>query len=218
MCYYTEQKETLKKVATRFKAEADNPELFLQSDYIVGFEFRNLPIIRNNSPGIISTNYNWGLIPKDRDLDFRRNTLNARIETLEQKPSFYASINNRCLVIATAYFDWHWNDPKGKNKTKYRINSSDDELFAFAGLFANWTDKSGHECNTFTIVTTAANEQMRYIHNRKAAENDQRMPVMLRTGDEKEWLDISNDVADFAYPNYKQHLIGFPHEVTSDRQ
>ncbi len=210
MCYYTEQKETLKKVATRFRATADNPDNFLQSDYIVGFEYRNLPIIKNTSPEIITTNHTWGLIPQGREIDFRKNTLNARIETIGQKPSFHASINNRCLVIATAYFDWHWDDPKGKSKTKYRINSSEDEIFAFAGLFSSWTDRTGNDINTFTIVTTQANEQMRYIHNRKADENDQRMPVMLRRGDESNWLDQSNPVADFAYPNYKQHLIGFP--------
>src|SRR5690606_1350121 len=88
MCYYTEQKETLKKVAARFKAKADNPQQFLQSDYIVGFEFLNLPIIKNVSPDIITTDFTWGLIPLGKDTDFRKNTLNARIETLESKPSF----------------------------------------------------------------------------------------------------------------------------------
>lgn len=208
MCYYTEQKETLKKVAARFKAKADNPQQFLQSDYIVGFEFLNLPIIKNVSPDIITTDFTWGLIPLGKDTDFRKNTLNARIETLESKPSFHSVIHNRCLVVATAYFDWRWNDAKGKSKTKYKINSTEDQIFAFAGIYSSWHNNG--PVNTFTIVTTKANEQMRYIHNRRAADANERMPVMLRKGDESAWLDPANPVDDFAYPNYEQQLIGFP--------
>ncbi len=209
MCYYTQQSATIEKVAKRFRSAVDFEESFLVSDYIVGFEHLNIPIIRNSSPELISTNFTWGLLPPGKELTFRKNTLNARIETLDQKPTFQNIVNNRCLVIATAYFDWHWNDPKGKTKTKFRINSADDEIFAFGGLFSSFT-QNGKLVNTFTIVTTQANEQMKYVHNRKESENDQRMPLLLKKGDEHLWLNRANDFRDFSFPNYSQNLVMFP--------
>ena len=209
MCYYTQQSATIEKVAKRFRSAVDFEESFLVSDYIVGFEHLNIPIICNNSADKISTNFTWGLLPPLKEVSFRKNTLNARIETLEQKPSFHNIVNNRCLVIATAYFDWHWNDAKGKSKTKFRINSADDEIFAFGGLFSSYL-QNGKFVNTFTIVTTKANQQMQYVHNRKQSENDQRMPLLLKKGDENSWLDSTTDFRDFSFPNYTQNLVIFP--------
>lgn len=209
MCYYTQQSATIEKVGKRFRAAVDFDENFLVSDYIVGFEYLNVPIILNSTPEVISTNFSWGLLPAGAEPTFRKNTLNARIETLDQKRTFQNITHNRCLVIATAYFDWHWNDEKGKSKTKYIVQSADDEVFAFGGLFSSYIE-NGSQINTFTIVTTQANEQMRYVHNRKAGENDQRMPLMLRKDDENSWLNPSNHYRDFAFPNYKQNLVMFP--------
>jgi putative SOS response-associated peptidase YedK len=197
MCYYSEQSEPLLKVEKRFMAKVDKPDLFLQSDYIVGFEFLNVPVILDTSPEIISTNYHWGLVPSwSRDIDFRKNTLNARIETIDEKPSFRNITSNRCLVIASAFFEWHWNDEKGKSKVKYRVSSSESELFAFAGIYDTWKDPATKEnYHSFSIATTAANKQMEFIHNHK-----KRMPIMLKKGDEMAWLDSANRVHDFAFP------------------
>lgn len=75
----------------------------------------------------------------------------------------------------------------------------------FAGLYDTWSDnKTGENYNSFSIVTTEADEQMKYIHNHKG-----RMPIMLNKDDEKDWLDIHNKIQDFAFPNYKPRLIGF---------
>jgi putative SOS response-associated peptidase YedK len=197
MCYYTEQSEPLLKVEKRFRAKVDKPNLFLQSDYIVGFSFLNVPVILDTSPAIISTNYHWGLVPSwSKDIDFRKNTLNARIETINEKPSFRNSTSNRCLVIATAFFEWHWNDEKGKSKDKYKISSTESELFAFAGIYDTWINPTTDtQYNSFSIVTTAANKQMEFIHNHK-----KRMPIMLKNGDEMAWMDSANSVHDFAFP------------------
>ncbi|MBN8567252.1 MAG: SOS response-associated peptidase [Flavobacteriales bacterium] len=205
MCYYSEQSEPLLKVEKRFKAKVDKPDLFLQSDYIVGFEFLNVPVILDTSPEIISTNYHWGLVPSwSRDIDFRKNTLNARIETIDDKPSFKNITSNRCLVIASAFFEWHWNEEKGKSKDKYRVSSGESELFAFAGIYDTWLNSStGCNYNSFSIVTTAANKQMEFIHNHK-----KRMPIMLKKADESAWLDSTNSVQDFALP-YSADLIAF---------
>lgn len=199
------QKDPIPKVEKRFKARVDQPEQFLQSDYIIGFEFRNVPIILNTSPEIISTYFHWGLVPSwAKDVDFRKNTLNARMESLAEKPSFANVTTNRCLVIASSFFEWHWNDEKGKSKDKYEIFSAEDELFAMAGLYDTWLNpQNGIMYQSFTIVTTAANKPMEYIHNHK-----KRMPVILKKGDEAAWLDSTNDYEAFAFP-YSAELVGF---------
>jgi putative SOS response-associated peptidase YedK len=200
------QNQPIPEVEKRFKAKVDRPDNFLQSDYIVGFEYLNVPIILDSTPEIINTNYHWGLVPNwSRDIDFRKNTLNARIETIHEKPSFKNITQNRCLVIASSFFEWRWLDEKGKIKQKYQIHNSDSESFAFGGLYDSWTDtRTGEIYSSFSIVTTEADEHMKYIHNHK-----ERMPIMLNKGDENAWLDSDNKVDDFAFPNYKPRLIGF---------
>ena len=206
MCFFMAQNQPISKVENKFNAKVDKPDNFLQSDYIVGFEYLNVPIILETKPEIINTNYHWGLVPSwSKDIDFRKNTLNARIETLEEKPSFKNITQNRCLVIASSFFEWRWLDDKGKSKEKYQIYSSESETFAFAGLYDTWVNPmTGIAYNSFSIVTTQANEQMNYIHNHKG-----RMPVMLKKGDEKEWLKNNNKIQDFIYPTYNPNLIGF---------
>ena len=209
MCFYTEQGKTAGELTDYYNRDIDNHENVLQSDFINGFSYPNLPILLDSKPDIITTNFTWGLIPTNRDKDFRKSTLNARVETLENKVSFAPSINNRCLVIVSAYYDWHWNDPAGKSKTKNKIHSLVDEIFYLAGIYNTWKDKSGELWNTYSIVTTAANDLMKYIHNRKEAEGDQRMPIHIKRADEKAWLDAKNNPLDFAYPNYNPPLVSF---------
>jgi putative SOS response-associated peptidase YedK len=206
MCFYTQQHASIKDVTKRFNAAVDDPDGFLVSEMINGFAHLKTPIIVDETPDVISTNYSWGLIPSwAKDRDFRKNTLNARIETVDEKPSFKNNTNCRCLIIATAYHEWRWLDPKGKVKQKYQINSQEDEIFTFAGLYSTWSDiQTGELLNTYTILTTEANETMKYVHNMK-----QRMPVMLKRNDEMAWLDHSNPIKDFAYP-YQANLIALP--------
>lgn len=206
MCFFMAQNQPISKVENKFNAKVDKPDNFLQSDYIVGFEYLNVPIILETKPEIINTNYHWGLVPSwSKNIDFRKNTLNARIETIDEKPSFKNITQNRCLVIASSFFEWRWLDDKGKSKEKYQIYSSESDIFAFAGLYDTWVNPmTGIAYNSFSIVTTQANEQMNYIHNHKG-----RMPVMLKKGDEKEWLKNNNKIQDFIYPTYNPNLIGF---------
>jgi putative SOS response-associated peptidase YedK len=62
-------------------------------------------------------------------------TLNARVETVDDKPSFRDVVSQRCLVIANGFYEWQWLDSKGTNKVKYKIGIDNEELFVFAGLF-----------------------------------------------------------------------------------
>ena len=103
-----------------------------------GFDFPKTPIITNENPEIIEL-YNWGLIPDwSKSEDIRALTLNAKIETIHEKPSFKNIVNQRCLVLANGFYEWQWRDSKGKNKVKYEIGIENDELFAFAGLYSHW--------------------------------------------------------------------------------
>lgn len=209
MCYYTQQGKTANELSDFYNRNIDDPGNLIQSNFINGFSYPNLPIILDKKPEIITTNFTWGLLPTNKDKDFRKSTLNARVETIQDKVSFASSINNRCLIIVSAYFDWHWNEPSGKSKTKYQIHSTQDELFFLAGIYNSWQDKQGEVWNTYSIVTTEANDMMKYVHNRKEAEGDQRMPIHIKKQDEKAWLDIKNQPIDFAYPNYNPQIIAF---------
>lgn len=203
MCFYTQQNAPAKNVMQRFNAEIDAEENYLQSQEINGFSYPNIPIILDKSPTIITTDYTWGLLPFwANDIEFRKNTLNARIETISEKSSFKNITQNRCLIIATAYYEWHWNDSKGKSKDKYQINSQDDEIFTFAGLYTSWKNPAtGDIKNTYTMLTTEANDTMSFVHNHK-----KRMPIMLQRKDESLWLDNTIKFEEFAFP-YGANLI-----------
>jgi putative SOS response-associated peptidase YedK len=196
----------IKEIAKRFNAHVPNAENLLFGEEINGFSYQNCPIIINEDQGNIRDDFSWGLIPQwCKDETIRKNTLNAKIETLDEKPAFRNAVHNRCLVIATGYYEWRWNDEKGKTKQKFEIHSADEEIFAFAGIYSSWNDTSEKIIrNTFSIVTTEANEQMAYIHN-----NKKRMPVMLRKSDEMAWLNNEIPFRQFSYPNYNADIIAF---------
>lgn len=206
MCYYVEQKSSRTDVKIRFNIAVNNTRQYYEGVFVNGFTYPNLPIITNEKPDIITTDHTWGLLPSwAKDIDFRKNTLNARIETINEKPSYRNITQNRCLIIATGFYEWRWLDDKGKSKEKHRISSQTDEIFCFAGLYDKWINPAtGEVFNTYTMVTTEANELMQYIHNHK-----RRMPVILNREDEKAWLDSSNNITDFSLP-YQAKLIGFP--------
>jgi putative SOS response-associated peptidase YedK len=122
----------------------------------------------------------WGLIPhwaKDQKTAYKM--INARIETLTQRPTFRGLLaHNRCLVPASGYYEWK---AEGTTKTPYYIYPADDSFVAFAGLYDTWTDPNGEEIQTFTIVTQDADDAMARLHHR--------MPVVLARADEQAWLD-----------------------------
>ncbi len=199
MCFHFKQSKQALELKTRFNAKIDKIESFKSSDHYNAFTFPKTPVITNGNPELID-NLQWGLIPKwAKDDNIKKYTLNARIETITEKPSFRGSVNNRCLVIVDGYYEWQWLDSKGKNKQKYLISLPNDELFSFAGLWENWVNKqTGETCKTYTIITTDANEQIAEIHNSK-----KRMPVVLTPEHETNWL--NND----KIMNFKDVYIEF---------
>ena len=124
----------------------------------------------------------WGLIPSWADDPSMGNKMiNARAETVAEKPSFRKAFrNHRCLVLADGFYEWQ----KGANgKQPYYIRMEDDSPFAFAGLWESW--QNGREIRSATIITTDANDVVTPIHNR--------MPVILHPEDYGLWLDPDFD-------------------------
>ena len=123
----------------------------------------------------------WGLIPRWAKPGGKKPMapINARAETINEKPMFRNLVKrNRCLVPANGFYEWK---NLGDHKQPYYITVPDDPLFAFAGLYDTYTNDEGEETGTYTIITTVPNELMSTLHNR--------MPVILHSQDEEEWLD-----------------------------
>jgi len=122
----------------------------------------------------------WGLIPfwaKDPAIGNR--LINARAETVAEKPSFRnAFAKRRCLIVADGFYEWR---PAGKRKVPVYIGFKSKKPFGFAGLYESWKDPGGKEIRTCTIITTEANDLVRPIHDR--------MPVILPEAVEDRWLD-----------------------------
>ena len=124
----------------------------------------------------------WGLIPfwaKDSKMAF--NTINAKAETITTSPAYREAMKRRrCLVPADWFYEWKKLD--AKTKQPYAIAMKDAELFAFAGLWDKWNDKStGQSLETYAVITTDPNELTEPIHNR--------MPVILHKRDYGRWIE-----------------------------
>lgn len=201
MCFYINNKLTKKELEDNFHAKLLD-DSFNGSSFVNGFSHPKTPIITDENNGEIVLG-DWGIIPFwSKDKTIQRSTLNAKIETIAEKPSFKSSVNKRCLVLVKGFYEWRWLDEKGKEKEKNFITLADEEVFALGGIYNIWTDKTtGEELKTFSIVTTEANELMAHIHNTK-----HRMPVVLNKDIRNDWLKDRN-IQDFAFPNYEANLL-----------
>jgi putative SOS response-associated peptidase YedK len=125
----------------------------------------------------------WGLVPPwAKDAAIGNKMINARAETLSEKPSFRTAFKKkRCLVIADSFYEWKRHEDK--SKTPMRIKLKSDALFAMAGIWEAWKSPEGKTLYTCSVITTGPNELMKDIHDR--------MPVILKPNDEKKWLDPS---------------------------
>lgn len=175
MCYNVQNKATTQQLVERFNAQFELPKLYKPSDEISGFTFPLLPVLTSSNPSKFEFR-SWGLIPHwAKDQEIRKNTLNAKIETIQEKPSFRDVEQNRCILPVTGFYEWKWLDSKGKRKEKYLIGLEEESLFGLAGLHSEWMNPRTKEIErTFTLLTMEANPVMAEIHNTK-----KRMPLML---------------------------------------
>lgn len=124
--------------------------------------------------------FQWGLVPRwAKDPSIGNRLINARAETLAEKPAFKSALKRRrCLIPADGFYEWQ---AQGKAKQPLHIHRADGALFAFAGLWEEWDAPDGSPLQTCTIVTGEPNELLRQVHHR--------MAVILRPDDEAAWLD-----------------------------
>lgn len=124
----------------------------------------------------------WGLIPSwAKDAKIGNRMINARSETLTERPSYRTAFQRRrCLVIADSFYEWQ---KVGSGKRPMRIALQSGEPFAFAGLWESWNDPEGDQVLSCTIITTSANSLLEPIH--------ERMPVILAPDAEQIWIDSS---------------------------
>ena len=139
---------------------------------------QSLPVITQDEPRTIDL-YRWGLIPNwAKEPKVGNQMINARAETLLQKPSFRDSFKRRrCLVLTDGFYEWKQTS---NQKIPYRISIRDNNLFAFAGIWDVWRTLGGETLRSFSIITTEPNQAVRSLHNR--------MPVILKKDNEHRWL------------------------------
>lgn len=190
MCYFFSLAEEEIRLQQRYNALFEVRGKFKGEKIFNGFTHPVIPVLTNEFPNLFRF-FSWGLIPKwtktnSEAMEIRKMTLNARLETMFDKPSFAASAKYyRCLVPVDGFYEWQH---QGKEKIKYHIYLTEQKIFSLGGIWSEWVNKStGEIIRTFSIVTMPANSLMARIHNTK-----KRMPVILTQEFEFEW--IRNDL------------------------
>lgn len=185
--------------------EPEIPNLYMVS----GFSHPQLPVITDNE----FVQKEWGLIPswvktKAAAQELRDKTLNAKGETIFEKPSFAQNIlSRRCLLPVSGFFEWR---DFNNNKYPYFIEPTNASGFLLGSIFDTWVDQSTGACyDTFSIVTTPANPLMEMIHNSK-----KRMPLMLDFEAADKWInplstteEIKSIILPYDERNMKAHTI-----------
>lgn len=213
MCFTVNVNLVKEELENRFGATLIDPDKYRPSYYYHAFSLPELPAICSGSSGSIEL-LKWGLIPswtknaEDANV-IRFKTFNARSESIQEKPSFSGSFKSqRCIIPVKGFFEWQHI---GKEKVPWYIHRADDEILSLAGLYNNWTDSAtGESINTFSIITTKANNLMAEIHN-----SEKRMPVVLERRNESAWIDLNTsltnafDMLKPAFPEVLQaHTVG----------
>lgn len=160
---------------------------------------QTVAVVLNESPRTL-TAARWGLIPSwAKDISIGYKMINARAETLEEKPSYRTLLKKRrCLILADSFYEWKKD---GGAKTPTRLMLADGAPFAMAGLWDVWKTPEGERIKSCTIITTAPNALAAQVHDR--------MPAILPRSAEAEWLNIANDD-----PGYLKSLLGaYPAEL-----
>jgi putative SOS response-associated peptidase YedK len=144
---------------------------------------QDVAVVLNETPDRLSL-LQWGLIPSwAKDPAIGGQMINARAETIAEKPAFRTPFKKRrCLVLADGFYEWH-KEADGKTKTPMYVRLKTGEPFAMAGLWDVWKTPDGASRRTCTIVTTEPNTMLAPVHNR--------MPVILPRDTEMDWLDNS---------------------------
>lgn len=150
---------------------------------------QSAPVLRRHPDGrLLYHELRWGLVPSwSKDMTGAARMINARSETVAEKPAFRAAFSRRrCLVPADGFYEWEKLED-GK-KQPWRIVLENREPFAFAGLWERWEHQEDGKIDTYTVITTEAAEGIAAIHHR--------MPVILNAADHEAWLSPDADRVD----------------------
>jgi putative SOS response-associated peptidase YedK len=141
----------------------------------------------------------WGLIPSwAKDESIGNRMVNARAETIAEKPAFRAALKKRrCLIPADGFYEWQKGETTKVPKQPMCIRLKSKEPFGFAGLWEHWNSPAGEEVLSCTIITTGVNELLKDVHHR--------MPVILPREAEAVWLDPKIQDPDTLLPLLKPY-------------
>jgi len=191
---------TFTEIIDRFDIEAAFQEKLYNPNFNAAPSQSVLSVINDGSKNRLGF-LRWELIPSwSKDMKIGYKMINARAETIGEKPSFREAFKKRrCLIIADSFYEWKRHD--NKTKTPMRIKLKSGELFAMAGLWERWISPQGEPIYSCTVITTTPNELIKDIHDR--------MPVILKPNDEKTWIDSAN--SDMKILN--ELLVPFEHDL-----
>jgi len=146
--------------------------------------------------------FRWGLIPfwaKDRNIGYKM--INAKAETVAEKPAFRAAFEHRrCLLPANGFYEWKRQEGR-KTKQPHFIHMKDGKPFALAGLWEHWKSAEGEVIESCTILTTNSNDLVQLLHDR--------MPVIIAPQDYESWLDTTIEDTE----NLKRLFAPYPSEA-----
>lgn len=220
MCNTVAIKSKPELIQKEYNRRMKDPEKHRTLFAVSGFAHPQLAVITSEEPEIIQ-HYSWGLIPgwcksEEQAAEMANMTLNARSESVFEKPSFKTIKKKRCLIPVNGFIEWM---EAGKDKYPHFIYLKDRELFSMGGLYDAWMNQeTGELISSFSIVTTEANPLMARIHNRK-----KRMPLMLTKEMEEAWIakDASEgDIKSMMLPLDESLMMAHPisRRVTSRKE
>ncbi|HEX8734950.1 MAG TPA: SOS response-associated peptidase [Pyrinomonadaceae bacterium] len=186
MCGRFTNRAKPEQIKTEFKVGKLNPDIYKERYNIAPAQM--IDVVLETGERELSQ-FKWGLIPSwAKDADIGNRMINARAETLTEKPSFRDAFKKRrCIIPASGFYEWQ---KKGSGaKQPFYFYLKEKEVFGFAGLWEEWIDKtSGDVLETCTIITTEANDVLKPVH--------ERMPVILKAANYDEWLDPKENNTD----------------------
>lgn len=225
MCYHKSLAVAAPELEARYEAILPASAHFQPVYHANAYQFPVWPILTHQEPGRFQM-MQWGLIPRwtkanEDATDIRTHTINARSETIYEKPSFRsaAQAGKRCLIPVTGFYEWHTKgqSSRGSKKFPFYITATDQKIASIAGLWDEWPDpETGELKTTYTLLTTDANPLLAEIHNSK-----KRMPCLLTPEAEHAWLhdNLSEKEAlallEKQYPASRMHSYSISKRITS---
>jgi putative SOS response-associated peptidase YedK len=201
MCGRFAQRTDPKRVAKWFGVE-EAPEL--EPRYNIA-PTQEITAVRETKDGREIAFYKWGLIPSwAKDTSMGARLINARSETVREKPAFRQAFKQRrCIIPADGFYEWQRTEGR---KQPFFFQMKDESPFGFAGLWEQWKGEEGQVINSCTILTTEANEVLRPVHDR--------MPVILHPDAYSLWLDHDTRklemVVDLLRPYPADEMTSYP--------